>query len=296
MLGAVRKLLPTPTRSALLRFAELVVLLFALPSLSVGCESSAKVSAAAARGHAVELAKIAREDVREIRQGLPLGGAELEKILGAEPIDAEKAREALGKARGRVQDLRTAKSTFFAITGTDGVVIRNDQDQDRMAQKGLFAAFPDLKGALDGRYVEARGSLPEAAEVRGRPDAQWVSAVPVRAEGAVRALFVTGWSWSAYAYRLQNALRSSVGAALAEREKMPLLYAFVVVEREVYGTRDSPDVNIRTVLEANVLEKARGTEPFSVELEITGRPFGLGAVLAREVGEKIALVVLRSET
>lgn len=261
-----------------------------------GCEGGAKKSAEAARGHVVELAKIAREDAREIREGLPLGGAELEKILGDAPLDPEQAREALGKARGRVQDLRTAKSTFFALAGPDGVVIRNDQDQDRMAQSGLFSAFPALKGALEGRYVEARGSMPEAAEIRGRPDAQWVAAVPVRSGGAVRALFVTGWSWSAYAYRLQTSLRSSVAAARAEREKLPLLYAFVVVDRAVYGTRDSPDVNLRSVLDAKVLEKARGSEPFGAELEITGRPFGLGAVLAPEMGENIALVVLRSET
>jgi hypothetical protein len=262
----------------------------------LGCESSAKKSAEGAQSHAVELAKLAREDAREIRQGLPLGGAELEKILGGAPLEPEAAREALSKARARVQDLRTAKSTFFALVGPDGVVIRNDQDQDRMAQKGLFAAFPLLKGALEGRYVETRGSMPEAAEVRGRPDAQWVAAVPIRASGAVRALLVTGWSWSAYAYRLQNSLRSSIAAARVEREKMPLVYAFVVVDGGVYGTRDSPDVNLKAVRDAKVLEKARGPEPFSAELEITGRPFGLGAVLAPDMGENIALVVLRSET
>jgi hypothetical protein len=244
----------------------------------------------------VELAKIAREDAREIRQGLPLGAAELEKILGSAPLDPEAARDALTKARGRVQDLRTAKSTFFALAGPDGVVIRNDQDQDRMAQKELFSAFPALKGALEGRYVEARGSMPEAAEIRGRPDAQWVAAMPVRADGAVRALFVTGWSWSAYAYRLQMSLRSSVAAARTEREKVPLLYVFVVVDGGVYGTRDSPDVNVATIRDAKVLEKVRGSEPFAAELDITGRPFGLGAVLAPDVGVNTALVVLRSET
>ena len=268
--------------------------LFALALVS--CESSAKKSALEVRAHASELAKVAREDAREVREGLPLGGAELEKLLGPEPLDAPTARELLAKARGRVQDLRTAKSTFFALAGPDGVVIRNDQDQDRMAQKGLFAAFPELKAALDGRYVEARGSMPEAAEVRGRPDGQRVAAVPVRVGGATRALFVTGWSWSAYAYRLQNSLRSSVGAARGEREKMPLLYVFVVVEDKAYAARDSPDVNMKTVLDAKVLEKARAKEPFSAELEITGRPFGLGVILVPELGDKVALAVLRSET
>ncbi|HEX6765720.1 MAG TPA: hypothetical protein VF103_09590 [Polyangiaceae bacterium] len=271
-----------------------LVALVALPL--AGCESSAKKSALAARTHAVELAKLAREDAREIREGLPLGGKELEKLMGTEPLDAASARELLTKARDRVQDLRTAKSTFFALVGPDGVVVRNDQDQDRMAQKGLFSAFPDLKGALDRGYVEARGSMSEAAEVRGRPDAQRVAAVPVRVGGTARALYVTGWSWSAYAYRLQTSLRSSVGSARAENEKMPLIYAFVVVDGGVYGPRDAPDVNLRAISDAKVLDKAHGSEPFGAELDITGRPFGLGAVLVPELGEKTAIAVLRSET
>jgi hypothetical protein len=268
--------------------------LFAL--LVLACESSAKKSAFEARAHVVELARLAREDAREIRAGLPLGGAELEKFLGTEPLEPQAARDALEKARGRVQDLRTAKSTFFALAAPDGVVVRNDQDQDRMAQKSLFSAFPALKAALTGGYVEARGSMPEAAEVRGRPDAQWVAAVPVRIGGTTRALYVTGWSWSAYAYRLQTSLRGAVLAARKEHDKLPLLYAFVVVDGAVYATRDSPDVNIDTVARAKLLEKAHGKEPATEELEITGRSFGLAGVLVPELGEKIAVAVLRSET
>ena len=260
------------------------------------CENRAAKSAAFAKRHVSELVKLAREDAREIREGLPYGARELEKIVGKDALSPETAREALEKARGRVQDLRTAKSTFFALAGPDGVVIRNDQDQDRMAHKGLFGAFPALRKALDGSYTEARGSMPEAAEVRGRADAQWVAAMPVRSEGATRALLVTGWSWTGYAYRLQTSIRSSVGAALEPREKMPLLYVYLIVDRGTYGTRDSPDVNMKVVHEAKVLEKARGSEPFGAELEITGRAFGLAAVLAPELGEDIAIAVLRSET
>ncbi|HEX6276445.1 MAG TPA: hypothetical protein VFZ53_25565 [Polyangiaceae bacterium] len=264
---------------------------------AVGCESTAKKSALEARAHVSELAKLGREDAREIRQGLPQGGAELEKLIGADqPLDPQAAREAIEKARGRVQDLRTAKSTFFALASPDGVVIRNDQEQDRMAQKPLFASFPALKAAVTGGYVEARGSMDEAAEVRGRPDAQWVAAVPVRSGGTTRALFVTGFSWSAYAYRLQTSLRSAVAAGRGEHDKMPLLYAFVVVDGAAYAPRDSPDVNIETVKNAKILEQARGSEVVSRELEITGRPFGLAGVLVPELGDKVAFAVLRSET
>jgi hypothetical protein len=260
------------------------------------CARASEKSATLARAHVTELEKLAREDAREVREGLPRGAEALEKIVGTDALGPEMAREALTKARDKVQDLRTAKSTFFALANPDGIVIRNDQDQDRMAQQPLFVAFPALKGAVTGGYTEARGSMPEAAEVRGRPDAQWVAAMPVRSGGATRALYVTGWSWTGYAYRLQTSLRGSVRASLEPREKEPLIYVYVVVDQATYGTRDSPDVNMQKVGEAKLLERVRGREPFSEELDITGRAFGLAAALAPGLGPNIAIAVLRSET
>lgn len=264
-----------------------------------GCGNDAKKSAEFARGHALELVRAAREDVREVRTGLPLGAAELLKILppkASGDIDASTAREALQKARNKVQDLRVAKSTFFALATPGGSVIRNDREQDRMVGKDLYVAFPALRTAVDGKYVETRGSMPEAAEVRGREDAQWVAAAPVRAENETRALYVTGWSWSAYAYRLENSLRSNLRSGLPERGKMPLAYVYVVVDREVYGAPVSPEVNAKAIEDQGVLDKVKGSEPWSMELELTGRAFGLGVALAPELGQKVAIAVLRSET
>jgi hypothetical protein len=263
------------------------------------CANASKQSAALAKEQVHALAALAREDVRQVRSGLPLGAAELAKLLPAPDqgeIPATAAREALKKARDKVQDLRVAKSTFFAVVAPTGVVIRNDQSQDRLAGKNLLDAFPGLRPALAGGYTEARGSMPEAAEVRGKPDAQWVAAVPVRQEATTRALYATGWSWSAYAYRLENAARSAARSVTTEQQKMPLLYAYVIVEDAVYGAPVSPDVNARAIRDQGLLGKLRAGEPLTVELEITGRGFGLGAELVPELGDKVAIAVLRSET
>ena len=136
----------------------------------------------------------------------------------------------------------------------------------------------------------------EAAEVRGKPDAEWVAAVPVAVGGVVRALYTTGWSWSAYAYRLENAVRSSVRGAATDAQKVPLLYAYVLVGSDVYGAPISPDVNAKAVRDQALLGKLHGSEPVSAELEITGRGFGLAAELVPELGTDVAVVVLRSET
>jgi hypothetical protein len=42
--------------------------------VGVACENRAEKSALLAKAHVTELAKAAREDAREIRDGLPLGG------------------------------------------------------------------------------------------------------------------------------------------------------------------------------------------------------------------------------
>lgn len=266
---------------------------------SSACGNDGKKSAELSRAHVQELVRAAQEDVREIRAGLPLGAAELVKILGGKEqgeIDVQTAREALQKARNKVQDLRVAKSTFFALVSPSGSVIRNDREQDRMAGKDLFAAYPGVRAALEGKYVETRGTMPEAAEVAGRPDAQWVAAMLVRAGEEARALYVTGWSWSSYAYRLENSLRSSARSGLPERGKMPLLYVYVVVDQGVYGAPVSPEVNAKAIQDQKVFDKLKGSEPWSVPLELTGRSFGLAVALAPELGERVAIAVLRSET
>jgi hypothetical protein len=275
-----------PLRSPLFLGAALLVL---------ACSKGAKVSVEKATAQADQAVKTAETDVAEVRKGLPEGAKQLAPLYGkaTAPADDLKAvRDGLERARDKVQDLRVAKSTFFALADPAGTVLRNDREQDLMAGKSLFTSFPELKKAAAG-YVETRGSMPEAAEVKGRPDGQWVAAQPVAVDGAVKGLYVTGWAWSAYAYRLENSVR---GAARDEGAKEPLLYVYVVVENDVYGAPISPEVNAQKIAEQKPLDKIQGDAPFTAELEITGRDFGLAVRAAPALGPKVGIAVLRSET
>lgn len=276
----------------------------ALSCVAVGmlaCEDKAETSRTFALQHAEHLVTTAAADVAEVRQGLPEGAKRLERIWaehdGRIEDDPNALRDALERARNAVQDLRVAKSTFFALATPSGVVLRNDQEQDAMAGKLLFEPFPELARAARGEYVETRGVMPEAFGVRGKPDAQWVAAQNLTVDGQVRALYVTGWAWSSYAYRLEFALRGQVRSELEDaRDKLPLLYVFVVVDRAVYSAPVSPEVNAQAIAELEPLNKLRASDGFSTVLEITGRRFGLGAKLAPALGENVAIAVLRSET
>ena len=262
----------------------------------LGCTDTGKISAEKAIPQAQFLLKAANEDLSELKRGLNKGVPFLVPAFSNGVPDSQTAQKALETARNKVQDLRVAKSTFFALVDKDGTVIRNDQQQDLMAGKNAFAAFKELKQVFEGKVVESRGSMKEAAGVRGKPDAQWVLGVPVKVDGKVVAAYVSGWSWSAYAYRLETALRSDVLAKTAEGDKVPLLYVYVLVAGQAYGAPISPTVNGDAIVKTNPLKGASETAPFSVALEIEGRQFGLAVVPLKAAGPNAGIAVLRSET
>jgi hypothetical protein len=275
-----------------LRFAILAALL-----VLGGCTDTGKISAEHAKEHVKFLLKEANQDIEQIQKGLPKGAKILAQTFDeGEPMDAQKSSEALERARGKTYELRLAKSTFFALVEPDGKVIRNDQEQDRMAGKNMFASYKELKKVAQGKTVETRGSMPEAAGVRGKPDAQWVVGVPVVSKGEVAALYVSGWSWSAYAYRLETALRSDILSSTKEGGKVPLTYVYVIVGNQAFGAPISPTVNAEAILKQKPLGRAAVGEPFSVALEIENRQFGLAVVPLEKLGKDVGIAVLRSET
>jgi hypothetical protein len=283
--------LPVPT----------LALLFLLPPFalaSAGCTKTSETSRQKAREGVEVLAKAAVTDVEEVRKGLPLGAKQLEPFFADEKAqtDATRAKEALTSARNRVQDLRTAKSTFFLVADERGIILRSDLEHDALASKNLFEAF-DLKAATTGKYVEARGSVPEAAGVRGRTDGQWAAATAVMGPSGVAGIYATGWSWSAYAYRLENQLRSTVKSqATEEGSKLPLVYVYVVVEKEVFGAPVSPDVNAKAVKDSGLMGRASGETTVDTAQEIEGRDFGIALRRVPALGADVAIAVVRSET
>jgi hypothetical protein len=270
-------------------------------ALLLGCTKTSEVSKQKARAEVEVLSKAATVDVEEVRKGLPLGAKQLEAFFGLADdkaqADAAAAKEALNTARGRVQDLRTAKSTFFLIADKMGVIIRSDLEHDALATKNLFNAFGALTGAAAGKYVEARGSMAEAAGVRGRSDGQWAAATPVMKGTEVAGVYATGWSWSAYAYRLENQLRSIVKSEAAETStREPLVYVYVVVDKEAYGAPISPDVNAKAVRDSGLLGRAKGEGVVDATQEIEGRDFGIALRRVPALGSDVAIAVVRSET
>ncbi len=64
----------------------------------------------------------------------------------------------------------------------------------------------------------------------------------------------------------------------------------------MYSAPVSPDVNLKTIADLKLLGQLKGEEPLGIELEITGREFGLAAKRIPSLGDDVAVAVLRSET
>jgi hypothetical protein len=284
-------------------FASLC-LVFLLIALTSGCTDAAKVAEGKAVAHAERLAKLADEDVEEVRRGLPQGAKSLGQVWGGktDPLaDPSQARRALDRVRDEVRDLAVAKSTFFALTDEKGMVLRSDQEPDQMATKSLIVSYPDMAKVLAGEAIETRGSMPETAGARMGGDEQWVAAAPVKdAQGKVRGIYASGWSMRRFAYHLEETLKHDLTAdalkAGDKHVKLPLVYVFVLVGSKVYGAPVTPLVNSETLEKLDLASKTAGDATFHQTIEITGRGFGLAARRAPHMGADIGVAVLRSET
>lgn len=270
--------------------------------LAVGsCSDPTKISEEQAVLHAERLAKLADDDVEEVRRGLPKGAKALTSVWeGKSRLDHFAVRQELDRVRGQERDLEIAKSTFFAITDDKGAVLASDQTPDQLAGRPLGEAFPALARVLHGEPVETRGSMPELAGARGGSDEQWVASAPVvDAAGTVRAMYATGWSLRRFAYHLEETLKHDLveqAVHAGTKLKLPLVYVFVFAGGKVYGAPVTPLVNAEALEALNLQSRTENAAVFHQKIEITGRAFGVAARRCSKMGSDVGVAVLRSET
>jgi hypothetical protein len=281
--------------------ARFVALPLALAALGLsGCDDGKKLSEREAFEEVERIAPILKEDVEQIRKGLPAGAAKLAEKTDADTLGNNSAlQKAIAQSRAQVKELDTAKSTFFSITDATGTVLRSEADPDMLAGKSVVAAFPSLKKALDpaSGVVEAFGEMVEMRGLRTGQDLAWVAVHPMKDDKGLKGLFVTGWSFRKYAAYLDDKARRHLEAASlkAEKKTVPIAYVFLFKGAKAYGSPLlSADVNAQALEGLGLLEKtAQG--PYKGNIEITGRSFGVAAQRTPELGDDAAIAVLLSE-
>ncbi len=280
------------------RMSKATLFAAALLVLLPGCDDGKKAEQTAASEVGL-LMTVVKQDAAQVRNGMPEGAKNLAGLLGPDPgADLAALQRAIASSRNHVQDLSVAKSTFFSFTDPSGTVLRSEADPDLLVGKNVVSAFPALKAALDPKSgnVEAYGEMQEMRGVRTGPDTTWVVAHPVVADGALKGVFVTGWSFRRYAYRLDEAAKRDFAAAVERKEMKltPISYVFVVQGDKAYGAPVTPDVDAQAIIDLHVIDKT-ASGPYRGTLEVTNRAFGIAAQRAPELGDKTAVVVMVSE-
>jgi hypothetical protein len=270
-------------------------------TLLVGCTDPAQVSEQQATLHAERLAKLADDDVQELRRGMPRGAKALadRPVSGKDASDRSAVRQLLDRVRGGDHDLEIAKSTFFALTDETGAVIASDQSPDRLAGRHLSEAFPALSKVLKGELTQTRGSIEELAGARTGGDEQWVLAVPVGDGTTLRGAYVSGWSLRRFAFHLEETLKHDLVEQAAHSSagtKQPLVYVFVFAGAKIYGAPVTPLVNAQALQALDLPGHTTQGAAFHGKLEITGRAFGVAARRCAQMGDDVGVAVLRSET
>jgi hypothetical protein len=264
-----------------------------------GCDDNRKASEQGAADEVQRLVPVVKEDVEQVRKGLPLGAAKLAAMIDPDTLgNPAGLQKAIAGARAAVKDLDVAKSTFFSFADTSGTVLRSEADPDLLAGKSVIKAFPPLQKALEpgSGVVEVFGEMQEMRGIRTGQDLAWVAAHPVKQGDKVAGIFVTGWSFRLFARHLEEtAKRHLLEASQKENKKnVPIAYVFMVKGKTAYGAPLTPDVNAQAIENLGVVEKA-ASGLFRTNLEITGRSFGLSAQRTPELGDDAAIAVLLSE-
>lgn len=263
------------------------------------CDDGGKASEQTAVDEIAKLTTVIKEDVAQVRRGLPQGAAKLGPMLDADTLGNPGAlQKAIGRARAEVQDLAVSKGTFFSYADATGTVVRSEADPDMLAGKSIVGTFPALKKALDpaSGVVETFGQMKELVMAKTGPDMAWVTAMPVKDDkGGLKGAFLTGWSFRAYVYRLEQSAKMSVTsvAEKAGKKHAPLVYIYVVKGKTAYGAPGTPDVNAKKAEELDLLGKT-SAGPYRGQAEITGRVFGIAAQRLPEMGDDAVLTVLAS--
>jgi hypothetical protein len=280
-------------------FVAAVVLVWLLPA-GAACTSQGKASEQKATEHASALAELADRDVGEVERGLPVGAARLSSLFtnGADPPkDLPAVRTGLKRIRAEIPDLTVAKSTFFALTDSHGVAIRNDLDVDVMAGQNVASIFPALAKALAGSFVTTTGLFPGPVPPTG-PDRDWMAAAPVKDNaGQVVGLLLTGWTYRRFCLHLQESLRHDLQEQLLKAKdngKLPILYVAIFDATGVYAAPLTPPVNEKALADVDLFGKT-DAGPIHGVLNITDRDFGYAAVRTPKLGEGTGIAVLRSE-
>ena len=271
------------------------LLLGALLLLLGGCDERHKQAIIAANKALDAVLPLVDRDTKQLREGVPEGAKVLGKHLDSDPgAVPEGLRRTMVMTRAGVRNLVAAKSNFFIFVAPDGEVLRGESDPDLAVGESLFKAIPEAKTMLQAgdTAVEVFGVMHGLRGVQHGDDLQWVLGSPVRTNGKITGLFVSGWSLRHYANIMEGQVRIEMDKARKDPNKAaPLVYFFIVKGSRAYGAAVTDDLNTKVVRDMDIVKNMKDGK-FQQDAELDGHVFTVIGRPLPPLGEDAAAALM----
>lgn len=278
---------------------SVVVCALALATWATGCEED---TAEAARekirsDHLPYLTKVVNEDLE--RQVAGMRRAPDRLAPGFQVEDPAKRERQMRTALKFVQEppkgisqFVTSPMSFLAVVDAEGVVIARDAEPDRLKGKNMKKSFPPVRAALEqGEVGYALGEFEGGDDV----DSSWsiVFASPVSVDGERVGAVVSGIPLWRLAQRLSRQMRVDNSPRI---EQGLVLWAYLLKGDRLFhmGTPPELDDVLPSGSELRSQLSQNGDE-VTGHVVLHGRTYGYGAAPLPEVGEDVALLVVRAD-
>lgn len=282
-------MLPTPIRGA-------CSLIAAVLALAVGCEEdTAEQARETIRDeHLPAMKAVVAEDVERHLIGIRKAA---DRLAPGFVVDDPAKRETQMRTALRyvqeppkgIREFITSPMSFLAAVGPDGVVLARDAEPDRM--KGMdMTQFPVVREAL--KSGEVGTDLGEfKGEAEGESSWSILFAAPVEADGERVGAVVAGIPLWRLAQRLSRQMRVDHAP---EIEEGLVLWAYLLKGDRLFYKGTPPELDDRLPKPAELQKQLREAgDPATGHLQLHGRTYGYGVTALPEVGDDVALVVVR---
>lgn len=276
---------------------------------AVGCKSKAQKQAEAAIPDVARLEKlIAERHVDALSRGLPVAAKALSDKLGDKPIEPKESAtitSAFDEIRNRMDDLRSAKRSYFAIVDLGGEIIAVDDPNWLVVGRKAGVAFPAMADVLAGKVPYAAG----AGRYGGAdPEAlTFFEAAPIlRADKPIGAL-ISAWEVHEAAEDMQRQLQTDLAmktvkpkARAKPKDKYQLvldtpdLWVAVFSEKYVW-LQDGAPQPLEDAAKGIGLHGKTGGGAYHGTFDVMNRGWGVAAKRFPTLGEGMGIAVLRHQ-
>lgn len=271
-----------------------------LAAFATGCEDD---TAEAARKkirneHLPHLTKVVNEDLKRQMAGMRRAPDRLAPGFQVEdPAEREQqmrtALKFVQEPPKGISQFVTSPMSFLAAVDAEGVVIARDAEPDRLKGRDMKKPFPPVRAALEeGEVGYALGEFEGGEDV----DSSWslVFAAPVTVDGERVGAVVSGIPLWRLAQRLSRQMRVDHSPRI---EQGLVLWAYLIKGDRLFHMGTPPELD-DTLPSASDLQSRLSQDDEGVvtgHVRLHGRTYGYGAAPLPEVGEDVALLVVRAD-